>query len=138
MEKEMSTSKMILFIVLGILFWFTGAMLVSFIGERVLTDGNPYLPIAFVALIPVTAVFVVISKNIARLEYSELLKPTVIMTITATFLDATAFTWFRGIYHESFEIAMHGAALILWGAGLGLLMAYILETPGIPFFSRKH
>jgi len=133
----MSLSKTMLFIILGILFWFTGAMLVSIIGEKALTDGNAYLPIVFFALIPITLVFLVISKHIAQLQYSEMLKPTVVMTITATFFDAIAFTWFRGIYHESFEIAMHGAALILWGAGMGLLMAYVLELRNGFFFTKK-
>ena len=43
------------------------------------------------------------------------------------FLDGVALTWFRQLYSESFEVASHGAALILWGAGLGLLFAFYLD-----------
>jgi hypothetical protein len=56
-----------------------------------------------------------------------MLRPVVVMTFTATWLDAIAFTWLHSLYHDSQEIALHGAALILWGAGLGLFFAYLLE-----------
>jgi hypothetical protein len=49
------------------------------------------------------------------------------MTFTATFLDAIALTWYRQLYSESFEVALYGAAWILWGAGLGLLFSLYLD-----------
>jgi hypothetical protein len=64
---------------------------------------------------------------IAKLGIHELLKPVVIMTFTATFLDGIALTWFRSLYSPSFEVALFGSAFILWGVGLGLLFAYLLD-----------
>ena len=50
------------------------------------------------------------------------------MTFTATTFDAVALIGFRSLYSESFEVALHGAAWILWGAGLGLMLGYYYEA----------
>jgi Family of unknown function (DUF5367) len=123
----MKSSKFLLFVFLGIVFWFNGAMIVRFLGEKVLTENNPNLIFGFLLAIPVTIVTLIITKYLSGIKFNELLKPVVIMTFTATLCDGIALTWFRPLYSNSFEVALHGAALILWGAGLGLLFAYILE-----------
>lgn len=124
----MKNDKLILFIVLGIIFWFNGALFVRLLGESVLSENNPNLIWGFLLAIPVTVITLVIAKYLSGLRFDELLRPVVIMTFTATFCDGIALTWFRNLYSTSFEVALHGAALILWGAGLGLLFSYILEV----------
>ncbi|WP_020601689.1 hypothetical protein [Spirosoma spitsbergense] len=81
---------------------------------------------------PLTGAFLYVTKQTSGLPWNELLRPVVVITFTAIFLDGVALTWFRQLYSESFEVALHGAALILWGAGLGLLSAYYLDqkVPG--------
>ena len=116
---------------LGIIAWFNAAMIIRFLGESCLTENNPNLKWMFLLAFPVTALTIYLTKIISKLPYSELLRPIVIMTFTATFCDGIALVWFRQIYNESFIIALHGAALILWGVGLGLLFAYILEIEGV-------
>jgi hypothetical protein len=95
-----------------------------------LLENNPKLVLMFLLAFPVTILTIYLTKLISKLAYSELLRPIVIMTFTATFCDGIALVWFRQIYSKSFVIALHGAALILWGVGLGLLFAYILEVRG--------
>jgi Family of unknown function (DUF5367) len=124
----MKNSKIALFVVLGIVFWFNAAMIVRFLGDSCLTENNPKLILMFLLAFPVTAISFYFTKVISKLDYSELLRPVVIMTLTATFCDGIALTWFRQLYSKSFEVALHGAALILWAVGLGLLFAYILEN----------
>jgi hypothetical protein len=123
----MKNTKIVLFITLGIIAWFNAVMIIRFLGESCLTSNNPNLIWMFLLAFPVTAITIYLTKLISKFAYSELLRPIVIMTFTATFCDGIALVWFRKIYSESFEIALHGAALILWGVGLGLLFAYILE-----------
>jgi hypothetical protein len=123
----MKSSKIALFVALGIAAWFNAVLIIRFMGESCLTANNPKLIWMFLLAFPVTAITIYLTKIISKLAYSELLRPIVIMTLTATFCDGIALTWFRQIYSESFEIALHGAALILWGVGLGLLFAFILE-----------
>jgi Family of unknown function (DUF5367) len=124
----MNNSKIILFTALGVVFWFTAAMIIRFCGAMVFSENNPMMLLFFVLAIPVTFVFMYVTTLIAKLRFNELLKPVVIMTFTAAFLDGIALTWFRQLYSESFEVALHGAAWILWGVGLGLLFALVLEN----------
>jgi hypothetical protein len=124
----MKNSKLLLFIGLGIAFWYQAAMIIKFFGVSVFTEHNPKLILFFFLAIPITIVSMYITALLTKLKIYELLRPVVIMTFTATFLDGIALVWFRHLYSESFEVAMHGAAWILWGAGLGLLFAYVLET----------
>jgi hypothetical protein len=126
----MQNAKIALFITLGIIAWFNAVMIIRFLGESCLTENNPNLIWMFLLAFPVTALTIYLTKLISKLPYSDLLHPIVIMTFTATFCDGIALVWFRQIYSDSFEIALHGAALILWGVGLGLLFAFILEIRG--------
>jgi hypothetical protein len=126
----MSPSKNFLYVFLGVVFWFNAVMIIRFMGDSFLTDNNPKLILAFLLTFPVTGITFHLTKLVTKLAYSELLRPIVIMTFTATFLDGIALTWFRQLYSASFEVALHGSALILWAVGLGLLFAYYLEEKG--------
>jgi hypothetical protein len=126
----MKRSKIALFITLGIIAWFNAVMIIRFLGESCLTENNPKLVWMFLLAFPVTGITIYLTKLISKLAYVELLRPIVIMTFTATFCDGIALVWFRQIYSDSFIIALHGSALILWGVGLGLIFAYILEVSG--------
>lgn len=123
----MKNTKITLFVTLGIIAWFNAVMIIRFLGESCLTANNPNLIWMFILAFPITILTIILTKLISKLPYSELLRPIVIMTFTATTFDGIALVWFRQIYSNSFEIALHGAALILWGVGLGLLFAFILE-----------
>ena len=105
-------------------------MIINLVGATVFSENNPKLMLFWLLVIPITMVSLIITKAISKLSYQELLKPVVVMTFTATFLDAIALTWFRQLYSESYEVALYGAAWILWGAGVGLLFSFYLDTHG--------
>jgi hypothetical protein len=126
----MEKTKVILFVALGAAFWFQAAMIINLAGASVFSEHNPRLWLCWLLVIPITWLSLLITKAIGKLAYKELLKPVVIMTCTATFLDAVALTWFRQLYSESFEVALYGAAWILWGVGWGLLLSFYLDRNG--------
>jgi hypothetical protein len=123
----MKKSKEILFVILGIVFWYQASLIIKYFGESVFTEGNPKLILFFALAIPITIISMYLTALICKLNRNELLRPVVIMTFTATFLDAIALVWFREIYSNSFEVVLHGSAWILWGVGIGLLISYLLE-----------
>ena len=122
----MKNSKILLLVILGIVFWFTGAMSVKFLGSSVFSESNPYRILFFALLFPISYIFIYISIKIAKLEKSEIFYAVAIMTMVATLLDGSALTWFSQLYADSHEVAHYGAAWILWGAGVGLLLAYFM------------
>jgi hypothetical protein len=124
----MTTNKIFLSVALGIAFWFVAAMIVRFSGQAVFSDGNPMLILFFVLCFPLTYGFLFTTRKTLNLQYSEILRPIVVITLTATFLDGIALAWFRQLYGQTFEIALFGAALILWGVSLALLFGFILDS----------
>ncbi len=126
----MENSRILLFAALGAAFWFQAALIIRFCGTAVFTENNPNLILFYLLAIPITALSLFITRRISKLPYTDLLKPVAIMTFTATSLDAVALTWFRQLYSQSFEVALCGAAWILWGVGLGLLFSFYLDLKG--------
>ena len=122
----MKTSKLLILIVLGVVFWFNGAI-TNLLGNYVFTESSPYKFVMFILLFPTTYLFFLVCQKIAKLQKSEILKAVVIMTITATFCDEIAFIQFRQIYAESYEVTHYGAAWILSGVGVGLLLGFFMN-----------
>lgn len=130
-SEKLSSNHALLSVVLGVAFWFNGAIVIRFMGEYLLTDNNPQIIWGLVVAIPVTVITIVIAKYLFGLAYNQMLKPITVMTFSATSCDTVALTWFQSLYSSSDAIAFHGAALILWGAGLGLLFAYYLQVKSV-------
>jgi hypothetical protein len=91
----MKNIKVILFVALGAAFWFNAAMIIRFWAATVFSENNPRLILFYFLAIPLTLLSLFATKLISKLPYSELLKPVVIMTFTATFLDSIALTVYR-------------------------------------------
>lgn len=127
-EKLVSNSKLFIFIVLGIVFWYSGALSVNLLGKYIFTDNNPYIYIAYILAFPISYIFLLVSKKIGKIDNSEILKAVVVMTFSATFFDGIILTWFRKVYGNVFEYTHYGAAWILWAGGAGLLLGYIMSN----------
>jgi len=126
-----------LYVVLGVVFWFSGAMIVRLLGEAVFTPGNPLLILVFIATIPLGRVFLWIAQRIGKLPDTGKLPdkavfaPMVMMTQVAIMLDGIAITWFPQLYGDTPTHVMLGAAVILWGGGVGLVIAWIMSKTQI-------
>ncbi len=124
----MTLSKQVLYAFLGILFWFSGAMMVKVFGESVFTENNLYLILFYILCFPLAYLFLIIIKKVGNIKNNEVFRPVVIATFTAMFCDGIALAWFRFIYSSNYEIALHGAASILWGGAAGLFIGHILTN----------
>jgi hypothetical protein len=127
----MTKSQIPLFIFLGVIFWLNAALIIRYFGASVFSEANPFLGVFFGIAILITIFTIYVLKLISRLRYDQLLRPLTIMTITATFLDGIAMTWFRTLYSQSFEVSFYGSALILWAVGWGLFFGLVLENKTI-------
>ncbi|MDZ4764127.1 MAG: hypothetical protein SGI73_06195 [Chloroflexota bacterium] len=112
-----------LFVVLGAIFWFSAAMLVRIGGTAIFTPSNPLLIVMYVAAFPVGIGFIVIARAVSGLPMGAMFVPTVVMTFIALMLDGIAVGFVPQLYGDTPDWVMRGAALILWGAGAGLLCA---------------
>jgi hypothetical protein len=126
-----SQSSNLLYVVLGVVFWFSAAMLVRFLGEAVFTPNKPLLIVMFLAAIPIGRLFIFIAQQIGKLPDNAVFVPTVMMTQVALLLDGIAITWFPQLYGEAHTTVMLGAALIMWGAGIGMVIAWLMSKQAI-------
>lgn len=122
-SNNMKKNHLLLFTILGIIFWFTAAMAVRFLGGTVFSHGNSNLILAYILAVPLLLGSIALSKLLSGKPYRELDKPVAWMTGVAAMLDGIALSWFQEIYSERDEVAMHGAAWILFGAGVGLVIS---------------
>lgn len=117
---------------LGIAFWFLAALVVRVLGPYVFTEGNPYRWLMFALSVPLSYVFMYTARWLVRLQRAELASAMAIMTLVATLCDGTALTCCHTLYGATHEIALYGAAVILWGAGVGMLVGYLASGAALP------
>lgn len=123
----LSTRKVVLSVILGVIFWFIAALTIRFFGESVFSENSNYKILMFILIFPLSYVFIFITQKVADLQKSELLNAVSIVTMTAMFLDGIALTFFRGLYSDKYEVSHYGAAFILFGVGVAFLLAYVMN-----------
>jgi hypothetical protein len=126
----LSRRLVLLFVVLGAVFWFSGVLTVRLFNDAVFSAGNPLLILMFVLAFPITLVFIWIAKIASGLRYNELVVPTTIMTFTALFLDGSIIAFAPQFYAPDQVTVMHGAGFIMWGGAVGLFIAWWLSLRG--------
>lgn len=126
-----NAQSVLLYVVLGVVFWFSAALLVRFLGEVVFTPNNPLLIVMFIVAIPIGRLFIWIAQQIGKLPDKAVFAPAVMMTQVALLLDGIAITWFPQLYGQSHTHVMLGAALIMWGAGVGMVIAWMMSKTEI-------
>jgi hypothetical protein len=129
MDKRFGTLapwQIALLVVLGIAFWFAAVLAVRF-GSTAGIFGPTASVITFVLAIPICWVSVLFIKKIAKLEAGQTVSGVGIGIVAATFCDGIALTWGRDLYGSDPNMITFGAAWILWGVGLFLLVAYLLD-----------
>lgn len=114
----------LLFVLLGIAFWFEALLFIRTEGELLFVNGNPWLVLWFVASIPIAWILVKISAVVGKIDGEDLLNAVAIMALTALLLDGIALTWFQGWYGLGQAGLVLAAAWLLWGVGISLAIGY--------------
>jgi hypothetical protein len=123
--EEKKSLNLAFFILLGIVFWFTGVLFIRLGGEKLFVNDSPWLLFLFALAVPISWVFVKISAIVGKVSGAELLGALAIETATATLIDGTVLTWFQNIYSYDQTKLLLIAAWLLWGGGMGLAVGYL-------------
>ncbi len=124
MTQPKTVSNPLLFVLLGMAFWFEALLFIRLGGESLFVNGNPWLVLWFVASIPIAWVLVRIGAVVGKIDGEELLSAVAIMTLTAMLLDGIALTWFQDWYGLAQTGLLLAAAWLLWGVGISLAIGY--------------
>lgn len=112
--------------VYGAVLWFLAAMLVRTIGPMGALDGISGI-IVYALVIPGTVPAIIAARPLAKLRRDQTVTGISIVTATALLLDGVAHAWFPVIYGTDPALIVKGAAAIFWGAGVGLVLALIMN-----------
>ncbi|MEI4460817.1 hypothetical protein SZL87_00125 [Exiguobacterium indicum] len=119
-----SKGQVIILVVLGVAFWFVGALSVRF-GSGIGMFENVGNVIAFLIGLPVSWISVIIIKKVACLNAEQMVPGVSLGLLVATFLDGIVLTWGTSLYGTDPLLVGRGAAWILWGVFAFLASAFI-------------
>jgi hypothetical protein len=122
----LSRKQTITSIIYGAVLWFIAAMLIQVIGVRITTDLTALIA-TYVLVIPGTIPALLLGKAVMRLEKRQLPTSVAIITATALLLDGIAVNFARSLYNPDPTAVLTGAAVILWGAGVGLVLSFAMS-----------
>lgn len=123
--SSLSQKQVIISTIYGALLWFVAAMIVRYIGPMGAFEGEA-LVITYALVIPGTVPFLMLEQKLMGLAKGQLAGSVMVITATALLLDGLALNFFRGLYGNDRLIIMAGAALIMWGAGVGLVLGMVM------------
>jgi hypothetical protein len=125
-SPALNASQIISACLYGALLWFLAALLVRFLGETGALAGNS-IALVYLLVIPGTLPAVYLGRLVASLAGDQTFAGVSLMTATATLLDGLALIYFPALYGTNEAVILRGAALILWGAGVGLVLGLVMN-----------
>jgi len=117
-------SQFVIVAVLGALFWFVAALLCQVLGPMGALEGAARA-LTYAAVIPGTVPVVLLMQRAARLRKDQLAAGMAAATAVAALLDGIALAWFPALYGEGAEQIAASGAVILWGAGVGMILGFV-------------
>jgi hypothetical protein len=127
-QRSLTAKQIIILVLYGAVLWFVAAMLVRTIGPMGALDGFGRV-ITYALVIPGTVPAILLGRVLAQLSHDQTAIALIVITATALLLDGIAHAWFPSLYGSDPVLIVKGAAVIFWGAGVGLVLGLIMNGP---------
>jgi hypothetical protein len=127
-QRPLTAKQFIILALYGAALWFVAAMLVRTIGPMGALDGFGRV-ITYTLVVPGTVPAIWIGRALAKLERDQTAIALIVITATALLLDGIAHAWFPSLYGSDPALIVKGAAAVFWGAGVGLVLGLIMNSP---------
>jgi hypothetical protein len=122
---RLDTRQIVLTSAFGVGFWFFFAVLIAILTPFGVFGGVASL-VMFALAIPGTWPVLLVIRRVARLGAAQLVPGIALATGVATLCDGVALTWAPWLYGGVTPALAPAAAWILWGGGVGLVMAFVI------------
>ena len=122
-----SSRSVPLYVVLGAVFWLVAAFFIRLAGPPLFSLASPWLAVLFAASFPISWLLITMCLALGGVPRCAALVPVTIMCVTGLLLDGIAISRFPSLYGASPEQVMLGAAWLLWGVGVLLLLALWMQ-----------
>ena len=115
-----------LLIGLGAVLWFLAAIILRVIAPMGALEGS-MRAVTYALVIPGTVPFILLVRKLAKLRPDQLFTGISVATATALITDGIVIVYFPSVYGSTLPHITNCAAIILWGAGVGMLLASIFN-----------
>jgi hypothetical protein len=122
----LGNDQTVLLVISGAALWFLAAIILRAIAPLGAIEGG-MRAVTYLLVIPGTLPFVLLVRKLVRLRPSQLFTGIGVATATALIIDGIVIAWFPQIYGGSLPHVTNCAAIILWGAGVGMVLAFLLN-----------
>ena len=126
-DAQISRSQYAMLAAYGALLWFLAAILVRVLAPMGALEGSARI-LTYALVIPGTIPAILIGLKITNVTRSNSVLAVAMMTAAAGLLDGIALAWFPALYGDNVAHVLAGAAVILWGVGVGLALSFVLKT----------
>ena len=122
----LTTKQTLALAIIGAVLWFAAAVLLRTIGPNGAFQGNRHI-LLYALTIPATVPFIWLVQKLVRLANNRIAIGYSLATATALRLDGVAVAWFPALYGSDLPQVANSAAAILWGAGVGMVLAFVMN-----------
>ena len=122
----LTTGQVLTLVIIGGVLWFLAATLLRTIGPMGAFNGSTRFLLYAVTVVG-TVPFVWLMQKLVKLPPNRIGIGYSVATATALLLDGVAVAWFPALYGDDPAQVTNSAAAILWGAGVGLVLACIMN-----------
>lgn len=113
-------------ILIGAALWFLAAVILRIVAPMGALEGTARA-FTYALVIPGTLPFVVLTRILVKLRHDQLAIGIAVVTATALLIDGIVVAWFPVVYGGALPQVTNCAAAILWGAGVGLVLSFIMN-----------
>ena len=122
----LTTGQFLFLVIIGAVLWFLAAALLRTIGPTGAFEGTRRFTV-YAITIPGTLPFIWMTKTLVKLPANRIGIGYSVATATALLLDGVAVAWFPELYGTDPVQVTNSAAAILWGAGVGMVLAFAIN-----------
>ncbi len=129
-RTSLSQTQILSAFIFGAVAWFGAAMLMRTIVPLDFYNGAG-VALFYAITIPFTVPFVLLLRKTIGLRADQIAIGYTLATTAALLLDGTAFAFFPSLYADVPADALQAAAAILWGAGVGQVLALWMNKEAV-------
>jgi hypothetical protein len=121
--SHLTARQSTILIAAGIILWFAAALLLQALNTANLLGGTGSM-IVYALVIPGTLPFVLLLARIAGLSAPQIVPGYALATLAALFCDGTAVAFWPALYGANDLQVRLAAGAVIWGAAVGLALAF--------------
>ncbi len=122
----LTSGQSILLMGIGAALWFLAAIILRIVAPMGALEGSARA-ITYALIVPGTLPFVWLTQVLAKLRHDQITIGVAFVAATALLIDGVVVAWFPVIYGGTLPQVANCAAAILCGAGVGIVLALIMN-----------